>query len=73
MAFKAEVVLDGSLIGLQSASNWKNGQKEGKKGDHVQQCKVSNINFNLVETLIKYILIKLRWMEQNWKNGNAVS
>lgn len=63
MAFKAEVVLDGSLIGLQSASSWKNGQKEGKKGNHVEQCKVSDINFNLVETLIKYTLIKLSWME----------
>lgn len=63
MAFKAEVVLDGSLIGLQSASSWKNGQKEGKKDDHVEQCKVSDINFNLVETLIKYTLIKLSWME----------
>lgn len=63
MAFKAEVVLDDSLIGLQSASSWKNGQKEGKKGDHVEQCKVSDINFNLVETLIKYTLIKLSWME----------
>lgn len=63
MAFKAEVVLDGSLIGLQSASSWKNGQKEGKKGDHVEHCKVSDINFNLVETLIKYTLIKLSWME----------